>query len=487
MPNKQLCLLLSLFLLFSYAGCGHEEITSPDSNASDAVPAVSGTTIDVQQAAQEIVESFAWKLDSAAEPAGIDKTGPPIVTNYQQETLVGDIIHYSMDVAVGPGPYDVVRLHRVFDSSRPVGQLRKGGNIFLLHGDGVGFVKFVFGSVTPALPAEQSGAVFLAQSGVDVWGMDQPWILVPGDLPDYSFAAEWGLQNQIENLDAGLAVARAVRLRTGFGPAKLNLLGYSSGGVTGYAYLNEQTQRAPWERHVSGFVAADIAYKYGPDFEASRIAGCGAGDFYQSLWEGGEYNLGFGFLVLVGELAETAPNDPSPLFPGLTNLQGALVLGSVPDGSNFGSPWYHYVAGVFDAGLPTDLQFTDVPVWLDFLQLFVPFEPTRFAIDYCSVWCEAEDVPWDDHLAEIEVPVLALGAAGGFGETAAYTLDLLGSTDKTFLNVSLVGDNLLDFAHIDLWTANNAPDEVWTPLLNWVQSHQDRPGRHTVRPYTATP
>jgi len=487
MPNKQLCLLLSLCFVVLYAGCGHDEITSPSPNASGAGSSVSLTTIDARQAALEIVGAFGWQLDAGSEPASTTKTGPTIVTNFHQETLVGDIVHYSMDVTVGPGPYDVIRLHRVVDSSLPVGQLRKGGDIFLLHGDGLGFVKFVFGSETPVLPDDQSLAVFLAQAGVDVWGMDQSWALVPADLPDYSFGAGWGLQNQVENLDAGLSVARAVRLQTGFGPAKMNLLGYSSGGITGYAYLNEQTQRPGWERNVSGFVAYDIVYKYGPDFESSRSAGCEAGAFYESLLDAGEYNLGFGFLVLVGELAETAPDEPSPFFSGLSNLQGALALASLPDGSNFGAPWYHYAAGIFDGEMPVDLRYTQPAAFWDFLQLFVAFEPTAFGRDYCAVWCNEEDVPWDDHLAEIDVPVLSLGAAGGFGPGADYTLSLLGSTDKTLINVTLVGDNFLDFGHIDMVTADNAADEVWTPLLNWIRDHQDKPGRHTVRPYSATP
>jgi hypothetical protein len=442
-------------------------------------------TLDAERVANEIATAFGWPLVDEAVSVSGEKPNPPFVTNFQQETIVGNIVHYSADVTVGPGPYDVIRLHRVVDEGRPLGQRRQDGNIFLLHGDGLGFVKFIFGAATPVLPDEQSAAVFLAQAGVDVWGMDQAWVLVPADLPDYGFAAGWGMQNQIENLDAALAVARATRLRTGYGPGKMNLLGYSSGGLTGYAYLNEQTQRPLWQRHVSGYVAADIFYKYGPDLEVSQTAACEFVDFYQSMLDSGEYNLGFGFLALVGELAESAPDDSSPFFPGLTNLQGALVVASVPDGTNFGTPWYHYAAGIFDGGLPVDLRFTQTAAFLDFLQLFVPFEPTLFARDYASVWCEEEDVPWDDHLAEIDIPILSLGASGGLGDGAAYTLSLLGSTDKTLLSVSLIGDPLLDFGHIDLWTADNAHEEVWTPLLNWIQGHQDRPGRRPVS--TATP
>ena len=80
-------------------------------------------------------------------------------------------------------------------------------------------------------------------------------------------------------------------------------------------------------------------------------------------------------------------------------------------------------------------------------------------------------LPYDDYLAEVKVPVLYVGAEGGFGHSGEYSTTLLGSTDVTTLNVSLLPDPSLDFGHSDLFWADNAQTVAWEPIYNWVRSH----------------
>jgi hypothetical protein len=196
--------------------------------------------------------------------------------------------------------------------------------------------------------------------------------------------------------------------------------------------------------------------------------------------DNGEYNVGFGeFFQLMGELAETDPNGDSPLEPGLTNLQFAIVAGSWPDPESGASPWYHFFAGVWENDFPVDFAFSQVPAAVDFYQTASPFEPTAFVRDYSAISCDEIDLPFDDHLGEIEVPTLLLGAGGGFGETGLYTLSLLGSSDISTEIVSLTTPAESDFGHIDLWVADDAPDLVWTPLLGWLEDHVPRAGGPT--------
>jgi hypothetical protein len=101
------------------------------------------------------------------------------------------------------------------------------------------------------------------------------------------------------------------------------------------------------------------------------------------------------------------------------------------------------------------------------------YEPNAFMREYMTIICDAVDVPWDDHLADITNPIFAVGAAGGLGELTEYTTTLTGTSDVTFLNVSLWPPEaiMLDFGHIDLWTAENAEALVWAPILEWVNGH----------------
>lgn len=430
-------------------------------------------------AADDLVRLASWTRsgESPDWPPELDSQ-PPLVSSFERTELIDGIAHYSADVRFGPGAHDVFRIHRVVRERFAWRPIRTDKTLFLLHGDVVGFVEFILGAASADLPDEHGLAVFLAAEDVDVWGIDQPWVLVPSTETDLSFFANWGMQFNVNCLRRGLAIARAVRAITGSGGAPINLLGYSSGAITTYAYMNEETTRPGWLRHVSGFVVLDIAYKYDrsvPELEQGRQNLCAFAQFYRDLLAQGGYDLGGGaYFYALGSLAATDPSGPSPLLPGLTNLQAALWAGSVPDPVTF-VPWYHYVAGVFEGGLPVDLRFSSIPAWLDFLQAVAPYEPTSFGIDYCDILCDEIDTPFDDRLGDIVNPVLYVGANGGFGRAGHYTLDLLGSTDKEIVNVSLAPPEALDFAHVDLSIAENAPAVVWPSILSWIEDHGRRP------------
>jgi hypothetical protein len=174
---------------------------------------------------------------------------------------------------------------------------------------------------------------------------------------------------------------------------------------------------------------------------------------------------------LIGQLAYSAPEDPSPFFEGLTNLQVAILLGSVPDPA--GIPWYHFVAPLFEEGgeVPVSLRFTQVGTWVDFMRNFVPYEPNAFFADYSEINCDEIDVPWDDHFSEIATPMLLLAPRGGLGRAGFYAVSQLGSSDKTIAEFSFYPPDEVDYAHIDLWTADISPTMVWPTLLQWLDAH----------------
>jgi hypothetical protein len=124
-------------------------------------------------------------------------------------------------------------------------------------------------------------------------------------------------------------------------------------------------------------------------------------------------------------------------------------------------------------GLPTGLLYTEEALWLDFLTGAAPFQPEQEIVDGDTVVCDETDVPFDDHLGEISVPVLYVGAGGGFGEFGVYTTTLLGSADVQSHIVDLQPDpaRLFDFGHADLFNAVNAQSLSWQAILSWLQTH----------------
>jgi hypothetical protein len=100
-------------------------------------------------------------------------------------------------------------------------------------------------------------AVYLAQRNVDVWGIDQAWTLVPVSETNFDFMKDWGMQRQVEDLSAGIEVARRLRAITGNGYEPMLLMGWSSGATTGFALLNHETRLPAAKRKIRAFIPVD--------------------------------------------------------------------------------------------------------------------------------------------------------------------------------------------------------------------------------------
>jgi pimeloyl-ACP methyl ester carboxylesterase len=438
--------------------------------------AVPGLAVADQAFDQQALAKAADHAGHRGDRAKLGFAGKSVVGALDRRVLTGDVVEYSFDLRLGPGPYDVIGVHRVVRETSPFRPVRTDQGIFLVHGDIWGF--------RPAFLAEPARnlPVFLAQNGVDVWGIDQRWTRVPTTETDFSFMQDWGFQHDVHDLYAALSVARGVRLLTGSGFGKLTLLGWSRGGQIGYVYLNAETQVPASLRNVDGFIPVDIYLKVAD--QGRREAACRRSAIQEAAYAAGQYQEPTGTLIqTLAFLATVDPTGASPIFPGLTNRQAALLAGAatfilmVP---NEPVPFYHLAGGTFAAepapsGLPvpTGLLYSPEATWIAALGGASPFQALRQIADAELVMCEEQDVPFDDHLGEITVPVLYVGAGGGFGDFGIYTTTLLGSTDVTAHVVDLTPDDLrlFDYGHSDLFLGTDAQTLVWQPILDWLQAH----------------
>ena len=389
--------------------------------------------------------------------------------------LTGNIAEYSFRIPTGKGRYDFIGLHRVVRERSPWRPLRTGRALMMAHGDIWGFRAAFLTDPQRNLP------VFLARNGIDVWGIDFGWTLVPATVNDFSFMKDWGIERDARDLGLAVFVARSLRFAGGDGFGQMLLLGWSRGGQVGYAYLNREWQSPSTLIHqVSGFIPVDIYLK--TDVEELREAACTR--YLGSLpsWEAGTYENRNGSLVFsIWQLATTAPNGASPILPGFTNRQASLAVGSMtflffpPDLGP--APLYHFTGGTFDAqSLPTGLLYTPESLLLALEKGSAPFQPARELLDADAATCDDDsiaEVSFDDHLDDIRTSVFYVGAAGGFGNLGIYTTTLLGSQDVTSLVIDLQppANQLAEFGHADIFLANNAQTLVWQPILSWIQGH----------------
>jgi pimeloyl-ACP methyl ester carboxylesterase len=414
--------LATLLAAFSPAivgvGCFAEPAESDDGAVGAAESALT---------LKQLTASFTGACTSASLPAGFTNTSSNCTVSNFTRTVVDSaaaIYEYTADVAIGAGTNNVMRVHRVVREASQYTPAVSSDAVMLVHGD-----LWPFGAAF----GDSGFARYLAVNGVDVWGVDLRWTQVTS-IPngDSSFMANWGMAQQSDDLGIALSIARWNRSSTGSSIAPMSLLGWSRGGQLGYAYLDKETLVPVQQRHASRFIPVDVYLRTMPN-SAERTAACNrladltaqyATDEYYSILGPGS-PLG-AFVAGAGVAAIQSPNMPSSLNPNWTNRDFALIVGEATywlQGANPVTPTYHFTGGTFDSttGLPNGLTYTLESDWLDFMTKAAPYQPIQMMIDAERAGCANGTSTIDTHFGNITVPVLYVGADGGFGYSAART------------------------------------------------------------------
>nr|PZN52867.1 MAG: hypothetical protein DIU61_10650 [Bacteroidota bacterium] len=443
-------------------------------------PGKGGVNLTADAADSEIIniqDDSSTQNDLRNDAAG--RKGGKKTCKVSRKKVTSEIAHYVFEVRLSDRPYDIVRLHRVVKEDRPNRPVRTRGAVFMLHGASLNFESVFLYAGTDSPEPKTSISYYLASKDIDVWGLDFAWTLVPRETTDFSFMQDWGVERDADHALAGLSIARLIRGLTGQGVGRLNLLGYSYGTGVVYGAAGRETQQHPILRHIKGIIALDQLMKFEPCGETTelRTAVCATAANLKAQLEAGTYHASQGVLLAtLGGLAASDPEGPSPLppFAGFTNYQAALLVGASEAAGNV--PGWHFVSGKFDdpnVPIPRGLLYTQPARWFKAIGSLPPHQPLRTTYEMRACVCDEEDVTFDDYLSEIKVPILYLGAGGGFGTYGHYSASLTSSLDITNYTVSIQPPDkrMLDFGHGDITLADNAPHLMWEPLRKWLASH----------------
>ena len=376
-----------------------------------------------------------------------------------------------IDVALGPGEYEKITLHRVVEESRPYRPVRTERGIFMVHGSSLSFEPIF---LPTGSDATSSSAIFLAEAGLDVWGIDLGWSAVPADTTDFTFMEGWGVGRDAEDTLSAMWIARIIRAATRQGVGPMHLLGFSYGSTVAYTAAGTDSQRPGVLRSVAALIPVDLAYKYDNPVDLERA--CTAQAALEARLASGEINNVNGSnLALFAMLARTDPGGQSPVVPTFTNYQFALFAGTNTWLSNPAMPpLAHFFAGVFTPeGVPVDLLYAEPEAWFSLMEALPPYMPMQTNVDIWTIACNQTDVPYDDHLGDISAPIFSIGAGGFMGDVVEYTATLTDSDDVSSLIVQLVPPEakIVDYGHADLFMASDASTRVWTPIYDFVSSH----------------
>jgi hypothetical protein len=438
-PSASLA-LASLVLVCGVVGCG-----APDLSRDDAFDRVVAEAA-LQTPAQAIAE--------------IDR-----------EHLTGDVYHYSLILRLGDGPNARIRLHRVVRESAPFRPRPTRQAVMMEHGS---FATFASNFISMARAGDtdlhHGLAAYLAERGVDVWGMDRRWGTTSAGSQDVSDYPSLGFATSVEDIRSGLAFARLVRGISGGDADRMTLMGFSIGALLTYSYAAAESVRPPRERHVKAIVPIDIYARIAPENEDLRQKACNRRDQGRADMAGGFFDVDNTFIQQLGSFSQTAPDDPSPIWPGLTSRQ-ALHTWVGQTFYYYGvTPVYHLNGGNIVDDSVTSLNFSGVHRVEDWHIGAPPHEAYVEGVDMDTILCGEGPLPLDDHLADIRVPIFYLGAAGGFGAYGVHSARITRSTDVTTHVVRRLAPELevSDYGHADLLFARDAPELAWQPLAAWL-------------------
>ena len=388
-----------------------------------------------------------------------------------RSSLSANIAHYQIMVRMGNGPYDVVRIHRVVRESRRYRPIRTEGHVFMIHGSSQDFDDIFLRPGIENPDVNNSSPFYLASNNIDVWGIDLGWTLVPLETTDFSSFQNWGITKDTGHVLKSMAIARLVRGLTRQGFGRMNLLGFSYGAGLTYNAAIKETQQHRILRDIKGIIPTDFVMVYEQNDNPFAAGTCSLSEMAETAHANGEYQNtnGVGF-VTVGEAALDNPEGDSPFAPGLSNYQFALAAAGGPQPNG---PDWHFLGGQFDGQIPIGLTYTEEERWFNLLIALAPYMPTYITAEGFKPVCPENRENTIAELGEIKVPVLYLGAQGGYGSDGVFSATLTGSSDVSVEIVTKLpnGPRILDYGHADLFMANDAAEVVWQPLRNWLVNH----------------
>jgi len=478
--NRRLIPFVCVLLLVPLVACQEETPNAPPPVRTDAGAPV----VDAEQIASGLLARTGWpSLDDRGNPvaiADVQAIDPDkcLVISAERQMITETIAHYAFIVQIGPGCYDRIGVHRVVKEDRPCRPIRTRRPVFLQHGASTDFVYcYLPGLYSVHTPDDFGFAVYLASNDVDVWGIDQRWCLVPPEETDVSFMATWDLPMHIADLGLGVDVARTLRRMTGNSWDRMLLLGFSFGAEISFGVLDADTQLPPGHRRIKGYIPVDMVIRVPPEGSPWRELMCSWIPYYEGQLAAGVYGEGALFRP-AGILARDDPDGDSPFFPGLTNYQAALAIGTT---LLYGVPPFHLFAGIFDGDLPVGMDYISNEAWIEFLCRMSAVESNVASLDQAHEIC-GRDVSGNRHWAQIDVPIFFVAPRGGFGEAGLYQLSMLGSDEVSTLIISTHPDDaLLDFGHLALFLGDHAETLVWGPILDWIVAHTHG-GHHRAEP-----
>ncbi len=379
----------------------------------------------------------------------------PSVTEINRIGIVrDDVAEYKISINVGPGEYDSITLTNYVKEKSPW-NTRSNKNLIILPGQ----------ALTEVFYSDM--AIYYAQKGCCVYVLDRRETNVPVTETDFSFMADWTIDECLKDTYYGVGVSRIHTALLNHKSAEIvevTAIGHSHGALILTAYEASEYDDLSSCR-VDKIIPVDIIIRYDPQYsELIENQAQEFGAISESI-EGGTYNENnMAIMMQMAYLASTNPEGISPVQPGLTNRQLFRLMASqtymfktypyTPD--------YHYWSGDLNGLYYVD---EDRLLYVTLNGGAVPYTPKSLDQYMAGLMGNVEGYEIDS--SRIDSPVLYVGLGGGFGEYGSwwYENEVVKTNDEI---TSIIWN---DQGHGSIALDYNSP-ELWAEINKWLENNQ---------------
>ena len=380
--------------------------------------------------------------------ASLANAQPYQIINTQNSVVGGDLNKTVTIVQEGNNTLDRFRMSKVVKPFAPEGVKAA---ILLMPPLGSGFQNY---EATDNGDYNNSFVAFFARRNFVVYGYSQRVNdLTAGSCEsgaiDCSPMANWGLQTIVDD-------AEFIRqqIASEYPGVKIIVGGLSLGSLASLAVLNANPNDYAGAILVDGTIydtdanVRAINQNFCNQFEGMLAAG---------IYYDGQNAPGF---KLINQLAQVAPNAPSPIPgfpPGLTNHQvWVLALSATPVSPVSPRPGYFNAAGSF---LEDRLFFANEPLVHANIATFVDYTTIKSLRDLnCGL---AGETTFINNLDAFNGPVIMFAAGHGFGTAMFDTAQLMTSANVT-INFKQ------QYGHVDYMFSTKHLQELEHPIFTWL-------------------
>lgn len=376
---------------------------------------------------------------------------PYQVTNTENSVVGGDLNKTVTTVQEGNNPLNSFRMTKV---AKPIPNQAVKAVMLLLPPLGSGFQNYEVGENGDY---NNSFVAFFARRNIAIFGYSQRVQgITAGSCEsgaiDCSPMANWGLQTIVDDT----AYIRE-QIAIEYPGVDVIVAGLSLGSIASLASLNAHPNDYAGAILIDGTI-----YDTNPAVQAINANFC---TNFEAMLAAGIYYDGQGGpgIKLLSQLAQAAPNQPSPVPgfpPGLTNHQIFVLALSEPVVSPLSPrPGYFNVAGSF---IEDRFFYANEELVHGSLAGFVDYATIRSFRDLnCGLTGETT---FTGNLGSFSGPVIMFSAGHGFGTAMQDTAALMVSATVTMKSNA-------NYGHVDYMFSEDHIQELEHPIMKWIKEN----------------